>query len=178
MLIYDALKNDHDKVKGLLNELVQLSDDEKEDRHELIEQIRDELIPHSRAEEAVFYNTLRSLDAARDVAMHGYQEHLEAETFLRMLQVRDKIDAEWKSTAEKLRNALLHHIKEEEGKIFNVAQQCFTNDEARMMAEAFEKLKPELQAEGFVKTTIELVANMMPPRFSSVFGRANLESRL
>lgn len=178
MLIYDALTKDHDKVKILLNDLVHLTEEDKDDRHKLIEQIRDELVPHSRAEEAVFYNTLRSIDSAKDVIMHAYQEHLEAETYLRMLQVRDKIDAEWKATAEKLRDSVTHHIEDEEGKIFTVARQLFTNDEAQMMAEAFNKLKPEIQTEGIMKTTLELVANLMPPRFSSLFGKTNLESRI
>ena len=99
--------------------------------------------------------------------MHGYQEHMEAETLLRTLQAADKIDAAWKQTAQKLKKALEHHIEEEEGKIFNVAQHLFTEEEAVMMAEAFEQLKPEVREEGFLRTTIDMVANLMPPRFAA-----------
>jgi hemerythrin-like domain-containing protein len=161
MLIYEELKKDHEKVKS-----------------QLIKAIRDELIPHARAEEAVFYNTLRSIDSAKDIVMHGYQEHLEAETQLRMLQLRDKIDVEWKETAQKLKSAVEHHIQEEEGKIFNVAKQLFTNDEAVMMGDAFTKLKPDIKEEGFLSTTLDMVVNMMPPRFSKVFRTNNLERRV
>lgn len=178
MQIYEALRKDHDKVKNLLKELVAIEQDNAEDRHELIEEIRNELVPHSRAEETVFYNSLREIEAARDIVMHGYQEHMEAEAHLRMLQLRDRIDLEWKETAKKLKESLEHHIEEEEGKIFNVAKQLFTDEEAEMMAEAFENLKPEVQTEGFMKTTLDLIGNLMPPRFAAKFRTQGLEAKI
>lgn len=167
MLIYEALKNDHDKVKDLLNELMEIPDGISRRRHELIEKIRDELVPHSRAEESVFYNSLRSIDAAKDLVMHGYSEHMEIEAFLRTLQAKDKVDADWRKTAAKLKASLEHHIDEEEGRIFNVAQQLFTEGEAEMMAEAFEQLKPEVREGGIVRSTLDLIANIMPERFAA-----------
>lgn len=177
MQIYETLKSDHDAVKQLLNELVALKEGD-EYRGDLISQIRDELIPHARAEEAVFYNSLRSIEAARDLIMHSYQEHMEAEALLRTLQVKDKIDADWRSTAAKLREAVLHHTQEEEGKIFGAAQQLFSEEEAEMMGEAFEKLKEDVRDESFLTTTLEMVANLMPPRLSKVLGNFNLERRI
>ena len=164
MLIYELIKQDHDKVKGLLNDLLLVS--EKDDlRSRLIDQIRDEIIPHSRAEESVFYNSLRALDVSKDIVMHGYGEHVEIETLLRTLQLKDIVDANWRKTAIKLRETLIHHIDEEEDKIFTVAKKVFTRDEAVMMGYAFEELKPEVRGENFVQTTFDLVINLMPPRF-------------
>lgn len=177
MAIYDALIKDHRKVTELLNELVML--DEGGDAHSaLIDQIRDELIPHARAEEAVFYNSLRSLDEAKDIVMHAYQEHVEAETLLRTLQAKDKIDLDWKETAQKLRKAVLHHIDEEEGKVMNVARQVFTEEEAKMMEEAFETLKPDIKEEGLMKTSIEMITNLMPKRFVPALKSINLDARI
>ena len=178
MLIYDALKTDHDKVKQLLNELVQLDETGEDRRHQLITQIHDELIPHSRAEESVFYNSLRAIDSAKDIALHGFEEHMEAEALLRTLQAKDKIDADWKATAQKLKKAIEHHISEEEGRIFNVAQQLFTQEEAQMMAQAFEQLKPEVREEGFLRHTLDMVANLMPPRFAASIRTFNLNPRI
>lgn len=166
-LIYDALKKDHDKVKGLLSELVDLSDDAGDRRETLINDIRDELVPHARAEEAVFYNSLRQIDGAKEVVMHGYEEHVEAETLLRALQVADKIDAGWRATAKKLKDALEHHIEEEEGKIFDTARAVLIDEEARIMAVAFEQMKPEIREGGFMANTIDMVANIMPTRFAA-----------
>ena len=166
MQIYDALKKDHEAVKGLLNELLSL--DEQDDRHdEIVEQIRDDLIPHSRAEEAVFYNALRALNADRSEVMHGYKEHLEAETLLRTLQAKNSVGGDWKATARKLQEALEHHISEEEGTIFSIARSMLTDEEAEKIGAAFEKLKPEVKDQNIVQTSLKMVANLMPPRLSN-----------
>lgn len=175
--IYELLKKDHEKVKGLISQLLSLTQNNIESRHEIIQEIRDELIPHSRAEEEVFYNTLRFLDAGKGKVMHGYQEHLEAETLLRTLQLMDKINADWKATTEKLRDALEHHINEEETTIFGIARQTLTEEEAQKIGEAFLALKPKVQQEGFMKNTLDFVLNMMPPRFNKR-GAQDISSRL
>lgn len=165
MEIYEALKKDHEAIKELLNELVALEADD-EYRYVLIEEIRNNLIPHSRAEESVFYNSLRAVNADKKVVFHGFQEHLEAETLLRTLQVMDKVNLEWKAVAEKLRDAINHHIEEEEADIFDEARNAFTSEEAVAMAEAFEELKPKIEQEGIVKNTVDMVINLMPPRLA------------
>lgn len=166
--IYDVLRNDHNTVKGLLNELVSLKEDSPR-RAELLSEIRDELIPHSRAEEAVFYNSLRSVPVVSGEAWHGYREHMQAETILRTLQVAEKIDAGFHSLAVKLKEALEHHIKEEEEELFTLAQSVVTPQEAEQMATAFTSLKPKVKEQSFLGTTIDMIANMMPPRFSESF---------
>jgi len=178
MTIYEALTTDHTKVKQLLAELVALDASGEKRRSSLIQGIRDELIPHARAEEAVLYNLIRAVDTAKGVVAHGYQEHIEAEVLLRALQVADSIDAGWKQTAEKLRSALEHHIKEEESEIFAAAQKLFTNEEAEMMAEAFEDLKPKVRDQNMLETTRDLVINMLPPRMADAMKISlNPESR-
>lgn len=165
MDIYQALKEDHEKIRDLLDELVSLKEDD-DYRFSVIEQIRDELIPHARAEESVFYNTLRAVNADKKVVYHGFQEHMEAETLLRQLQVMDKINLDWKATAEKLRNAILHHVEDEESEIFSEARAAFTKEEAEGMCEAFLQLKPKVREEGFVKNTMDMFINLMPPRLA------------
>lgn len=176
MKIYESLKKDHETVKNLLNSLVSLAEDNKTQRDQLIQQIHDELIPHSRAEEAVFYNSMRLLDETKSIAMHGYREHLEAETLLRSLQVRDATNMKWKDTAYKLKNALEHHIEEEEGEMFTAAQQLFTDEEAEIINEAFQKMKPEVKEEGFMMNTVTMIKNMMPPRLTDALDDLALPS--
>lgn len=177
MQIYELLKDDHDKVRLLLNELITLPEDH-ERCDELIEQIRDELVPHSRAEESVFYNSLRTLDESKKLAMHGFQEHLQAESLLRTLQVKDKLGGDWKKTANKLKDALDQHIHEEETDMFAMARRLFTEQEAEMMADAFQKLKPKAKEQGFMKNTLDMIANLMPPRFSKSVGLSDDSARI
>ncbi|MFS4460268.1 hemerythrin domain-containing protein [Bdellovibrio sp. HCB2-146] len=178
MRIYEALKQDHETVKALLNRLVSLNEDQNDEKSELLDQIRDELIPHARAEEAVFYNSLRLLDETKSIAMHGYREHLEAETLLRTLQAGDVINADWKSTAMKFKNALEHHIEDEEGEMFTAAQGLITDQEAEAINNAFQKMKPEVREEGFMMNTIEMVKNMMPPRLADALSEYHIPQGL
>ncbi len=174
MNIYKVLSDDHEKLRMLLAELVELNDKATERRSELISEIRDELIPHARAEEAVFYNSLRMIEPTKSMGMHGYAEHLEAEGLFRALQAMDKLDTSWKATAQKLKQTIEHHIREEENEMFSAAKQLFTEEEAVAMAETFEAMKPKIKEEGLMKTTLDMVANLMPPRFSDKFRSFNL----
>jgi len=172
MQIYDVLKKDHQEVKALLTELVSLPDDSK-GASALVDKIRDGLIPHSRAEEAVFYNSLREVPEANGKAWHGYEEHLEAETILRSLQVASKTGMGWKPLAQKLKTALDHHVAEEEGEFFSLARRALSDTEATQMAAAFQKMKPEIKEQGLMGTTIDLIANMMPTRFTEAFKKGS-----
>ncbi len=169
MKIYEALKKDHQHTKKLLSKLVSkgLSADQ---RTALINEIRDDIIPHSRAEETVFYNPLRELDIDTSKVMHGYKEHMEAETLLRALQVEDKLNITWEATAKKLKKNLEHHIKEEESKIFAVARRHYSDEEAEQIGLAFMQMKPEIKNEGILQTTLDMVTNLMPPRLSKALG--------
>lgn len=169
MLIYDALMKDHRGVEALLERLVNSADATAEVRSDLIQKIRDELVPHARAEEAVFYNSLRDIDETRELVAHGYVEHMEAEMLLRTLQTMDAVNADWRKVAMKLQKELLHHIQEEENEIFPAAKQVLANEEAEMMERAFQQMKPQIREAGFVSNTMDAVINMMPKRFATTF---------
>jgi hemerythrin-like domain-containing protein len=164
MDIYSELKKDHDKIKPMLEKLVSASE-MNEDTKTLLGQIRDELVPHARAEEAVFYNSLREIQGCKELVRHSYNEHMKAETILRTLQGMAAINVEWTAAAKKLKEELEHHIAEEEGKIFTAARQALLDEESKQMANAFKRMKPEIKDQGMMKDTLDMVANLMPNRF-------------
>lgn len=166
MNIYEALKKDHVEVLDLLDELISLKADD-DYREILVKQIADELIPHSRAEESVFYNTLRAVQAPKKEVFHGFKEHMEAEALLKTLQAKDKLNMEWKGIAKKLKDALSHHINEEETEIFSIAREAFSDEEAEVMGEAFLELKPKVKEQTEIGKTADMVINLMPPRLAS-----------
>jgi hemerythrin superfamily protein len=176
MVIYEELKKDHREVLALCDRLIQSADASSDQRNELITQIRDALIPHSRAEEAVFYNSIRQESDSKTIIGHAYTEHMMAEGLLRSLQVAGKVDVGWRQTVQKLRDALAHHIQEEETEIFAEAQRVFSAQEAEQIGAAFVQLKPEIQEQGLMGTSLDLIANMMPGRFVSTFKRLGVQT--
>lgn len=174
--IYDVLRKDHDILKGLLQQLVQV-ENKSEDTKRLLSAISDELIPHARAEEAIFYNSLKEINPAKELISHSYTEHAQVEGLLRTLQGMAMVNMEWKAAAKKLKESIEHHIEEEEGKIFSAAKQLFLEQEAIEMARAFERMKPEVQKQGAFKNTIDMVANFMPDRFAKTFRNQSADKR-
>lgn len=168
MEIYQALQQDHRTLQELMKQLLELDHSAENEgrRAHLLDQIREEFIPHSRAEEYVFYNSIRALDKSRAEMRHSYKEHMEAETLLRTLQIMDMLDLEWEKTARKFSEAVNHHIENEESKIFAIARSLFSLEEAEMMTVAFERMKLEVKKQGFMKTTMEAITNLMPPRLA------------
>lgn len=165
MDIYEALKKDHDEIQILLDELVLLQKDD-DYRFVVLEQIKSVLVPHFRAEEQVFYNTLRAIAPEKEILKHNHREHLEAEAFLRSLQLMNNMDNKWKPLAEKFKNAIEDHVQKEEGEIFLEAKKNLSTDEARIMGETFEKIRPQIGKEGMLQTTFDMMVSMLPPRIS------------
>jgi len=169
-LIYEVLANDHRQVEVMLDSLLKASQAGDESWKPILDELRREVIAHAHAEEAVFYNALRALDESKDLVMHSYGEHAKAETELRALGAAKLVDKTWTSMVEKLKKDLLHHIEEEESKIFDAARKVFTEDEAKQIGAAFERMKEETTAndgDSMMKSTVDLVINLMPPRLAA-----------
>lgn len=133
--IFERLKNEHTEVRSLLDELVD-SDDE-ETRAELFPRIRVELLAHAEAEEATFYADLCEDDTTEDKATHSIEEHGEAEELIERLADMSYDDEAWQETFEELREAVLHHVHEEEHELFPKAKKVLDDERARAMVAEF-----------------------------------------
>src|SRR5690606_15012869 len=134
---------------------------------EILNKIESELIPHARAEEEIFYNTISELNDDNSAVQHSYREHTEAELMLRTLRGLRSVGIDWKKATQKLKENLEHHIEEEETRIFDIAQELFSDDEAEILGDAFVKLKPKYAEQGAFKNSLDAVINMLPNRIGN-----------
>lgn len=173
MNIYDALSNEHRQFERLLDALVAGSKAGDDSWKTALTELRRGVIAHAHAEEAVFYNALREFDETKGLVMHSYGEHGAAEGEIRMLTAAKAIDANWTSLMEKLSKDLRQHIREEESRIFTEARKLFSDKEAEQIGTAFERMKQHTAKDGdsMVASTIDLVANLLPPRLTESFRR-------
>ena len=74
MLIYDVLKKDHEVVKDLLEKMEATKETAPKSRIALLERLRNELIPHARAEEKVLYDTLKDIESTKELALEAYEQ--------------------------------------------------------------------------------------------------------
>lgn len=179
MDIYEALSKDHRHFEALLDRLVKTSKAGDEQWKTTLDELRRGVIAHAHAEEAVLYNALREADAGKSLVAHSYAEHAKSEGELRTLSVAKAIDANWTSLAEKLSKDLRHHIEEEESRVYDAARQVFNTDEAKQLGAAFERMKRETAKDGdsVVASTVDLIANLLPPRLTDSFRKHAREAR-
>jgi hemerythrin superfamily protein len=179
MNIYDALSKDHRHFESLLDRLVAASKADNDAWKPILDELRRGVIAHAHAEEAVFYNVLREADQSKMLVMHSYTEHAMAETEIRTLSAAKAFDANWTSLAEKISKDLRHHIAEEESKVFAAARQILSAADAEQIGAAFERMKLETAKDGdsMIASTVDLVANLLPPRLADSFRKGLKGSR-
>jgi hemerythrin-like domain-containing protein len=143
MDIYKLLKEDHKKVKAILKQLDETTERSHRDRLSLLEKLKEELIPHARAEEKILYESMKlsEVDEAEDMAYEGYVEHAVADKLLKELDKTETQDKRWGALMSVLKENLEHHIKEEEGDIFKKAKKSFDSELEEEMGENFLLLK-------------------------------------
>ena len=175
MNIYTALSNDHRLFESQLDQLLAASKADDERWKTALDELRRGLIAHAHAEEAVLYNALREADESKSLVMHSYAEHATAEGEIRSLGAAKALEANWTTMVEKLSKDLRHHIEEEESRVFDAARKVFSDEEAKHLGAAFERMKVEMAKDGdsMVASTVDLIATLLPPRLTKSF-RDNL----
>jgi hemerythrin superfamily protein len=121
MSIFDALKKDHDQIKGMIIQI-----EEKMgigDIENLFEEFKATVLIHSRAEEDSFYSEL--------------EEHQEVELMLGELDPGDAAAQEWRDTFSQIKADLLEHIHTEETELFRQAASLLAEDDLERLANSF-----------------------------------------
>lgn len=141
------LKRDHEKVKGLLDELEPTTERATKTRTELFDRIKSELTVHEIIEEEIFYPTLKQHPKAREIVLEGYEEHGVVDDVMGDLEGLSVEDETWGAKAKVMIENLRHHIEEEEGEMFPKARQVLDRDELEQLGKAMEQRKMEAMAE-------------------------------
>jgi hemerythrin-like domain-containing protein len=147
MTILNALKADHDELKGLLKTILGTTAGKK--RRELFAQFKSQVTAHSRAEEMAFYRPLERTQEGKTEALEGTVEHDLLDRLLADLAAARQPEAEkWTARCSVLQELLEHHIDEEESDFFKIARKLFDRAALEKMGKNFdaEKLTIEVSA--------------------------------
>jgi hemerythrin-like domain-containing protein len=144
--LFELLQNDHDKVKSILDDLSETSRNAQKTRESTFKKLKDELIPHMRAEEQAFYSALEQYEEAREVALEALEEHHVAEGVLNELSSMDLTDEHWSAKLKVFQEILEHHIEEEESEVFDAAEESFDDDQMEEIAQQVKSIKQEIKA--------------------------------
>ncbi len=141
--IYAILKKEHREVKQLLEKMAKTNDPGALEKDFV--QLKQMVLPHAKAEEAVFYPKL--LQSNRKTTLVATEEHHAAENMMKQLESTPISDEKWAAKLVVLKDMIDHHIKEEEGKVFEKARQAIKGDEAKQIGQQYLQKKQSIMAE-------------------------------
>jgi hemerythrin superfamily protein len=134
-----VLEQDHQKVKGLFQELGRASDHNK--RKELFDKIDTALEIHAHIEETVFYPAIEQHEELSEMVAEALEEHQEAKALLEELEEMGPEQHEFDSTLQELMEGVEHHVQEEESEMFPQVREVFDEDELEQLGQELESAK-------------------------------------
>jgi hypothetical protein len=122
--VLDMLIEDHKSAKKLFREFEKLSEQDLEERESLVSLACTELKLHTQLEEECFYPALRGALKEQDLLEEAEVEHASAKQLIEQLDGLDADDPKFAATFKVLGEYVKHHIKEEEGDMFEQCQRA------------------------------------------------------
>ena len=142
MNVLKLLKKDHSNVQSLFSKFDHTGRSSHEKKGELFEKINRELQIHSRAEEEIFYPALKSLnDQGRKLVIEALKEHRDVDGLLTQISRLTPADKNFDEKMETLIENVDHHVAEEEGEIFRVAEENYSQEELEELGRQIEERK-------------------------------------
>jgi len=118
----DLLKKQHKEVKALFKK-VEKTENARE-RRQLMEEISQQLELHTQIEEEIFYPAVRqSAKKAEEMIDEAYEEHHVVKLVLKELPQVNPEDERFEAKMTVLSELIEHHVEEEEGEMFKVAEK-------------------------------------------------------
>lgn len=146
MNIFEALREDHEKQRTLLDILVRTHGD-SEGRNELFDRVKRELESHAAAEERHFYVPLMEHDLTQDKARHSVAEHNDIDECLKKLEKTDYSSPAWVGYAKQLHELVNHHLDEEEHQVFQLAGKALSESEKSILATEYRQEMDRLKSD-------------------------------
>ncbi|MDR6937360.1 MULTISPECIES: hemerythrin domain-containing protein [unclassified Luteibacter] len=144
------LKQDHQVVKQLLEELAESTTRAVKKRQELLQKIHVNLKAHTTIEEEIFYPAFKAAGKKDEEKMYyeALEEHRAAEDLvLPDLLNTDPSTEQFSGRAKVLKELIEHHVEEEEGDMFKDAKKLLSKEELQDLGARMEARKAELLAE-------------------------------
>ncbi|HKG11760.1 MAG TPA: hemerythrin domain-containing protein [Pyrinomonadaceae bacterium] len=145
MNAFQLLKQDHQTVSGIFQQLEPTTERAEKTRTELFAKLKEELDIHARIEEMIFYPAIKQAAETREIVLEGFEEHHVVKMLLGELDAMPVATEEWAAKLKVLQENVEHHVEEEEGEMFQKARQVLSEDEINQLGERMEELKTQLK---------------------------------
>ena len=144
MNAFQLLKEDHQKVSGLFQQLEPTTERAEKTRTELFAKLQQELDIHAQIEESIFYPSIKQAAETREIVLEGFEEHHVVKMLLKELESLPVDTEQWTAKLKVLKENVEHHVEEEEGEMFQKARQVLSEDDINRLGAQMEEEKQRL----------------------------------
>lgn len=149
--IYDALRASHDLQRQLATRLVRTRANNPEGRLAVLRELCIELQAHAAAEERYLYAPILMDDMGLSSSRHALAEHHELDELEEEIKTLAPDGEAFGEKAKELAHKVRHHLKEEEGKFFQISGKILTDAQKKRLAGSYlrdyQRMKKKLMAE-------------------------------
>ncbi len=140
----EILENDHEVIKGLLDQLTSAANSK---RAEVLELLKGVLTIHNATEENLVYPAINKVAGGKLESQHLYHETAEADVLFFELDalLKEGDDEQFARKAVKFREAVLDHIDEEENKAFPRLEENADPQNAAALTESMREFRKSLR---------------------------------
>ena len=138
MNAFQLLKNDHKIVSALFDQIESASGKAKA---QLFTRLKSELDVHALIEEKIFYPALENKKESREITLEAYEEHKVVKDLLAELANGSSANEKWDAKLKVLRENVDHHVEEEEGELFDKADDVLSDEDLDRIGEQMEAEK-------------------------------------
>jgi len=148
--VLGILKEDHARVKKLLEEFAETTDRGVKVRRELLDKITMELEIHTQLEEELFYPAYKhavETKEDRKLFFEAAEEHALVKETLKKLAKTKVESEEFGARAKVLKDLVEHHAREEENDMFPAARKAMGEELLSNLAQEVEARRDVLKKE-------------------------------
>jgi hemerythrin-like domain-containing protein len=147
MNAFQLLKEDHQKVDSLFQQLESTTERAEKTRTELFAKLKEELDIHTKIEESIFYPSIKQAAETREIVLEGFEEHHVVKMLLNELDSLPVDTEQWTAKLKVLQENVEHHVEEEEEEMFQKARQVLSEEEINDLGARMEQMKKDLKTD-------------------------------
>jgi hemerythrin superfamily protein len=137
----ELLKQDHQAVKELFEQLNDGKDDNR--RKRIFDKINSDLNVHAHIEETVFYPEMERIEELKEMVKEALHEHREVKKLLEEIEGLDFAKDDSESLITELIENVEHHVAEEEDEMFPRVRELCDKAKLQKLGKRLESAKGE-----------------------------------
>lgn len=140
----DILKSDHERILSIYGQIK--AEKGQRERTVLFENLRNEILIHTKIEESVFYPAFKNYPDFQQLLVSSYDDHRNFTEQLKKMVVDGSPVSDLPVMVDQLMSDFDRHVKTEEGEFFPLVRKLLKRAEREVMGRRLQAARSEAAA--------------------------------